>query len=173
MTPANLRRYLDAAETTNNTTLGRAMAWDNVTSPMSEPLRVLHDCVTRFRDCFGRDVRRLLLSPAALEAVLTHPTSRRMAEAAIGEPQLRLGRHMLALYLVIAPEAIEEDEALGPHVLILGELTGEVRELIQPRHIVHDEHGPRWLRGVPCWPQGLDMTLEPMKFVAERDATAE
>lgn len=53
-----------------------------------------------------------------------------------------------------------------------GELTGERRELIQPRWIRHDEHGPRWLMRQPGWPQGLDMTLEPMKFVAERDDQA-
>ncbi len=120
MTPALLRRWLDAAETTYNTTLGRVMAWNDYTSPMSEPLPCLRDCVTRFRDHFGHDVQRLLLSPAALRAALEHPTSRQLAEDAIGEPQVRLGRDMLAMFLVIAPEAIEEDEALGPHVLILG-----------------------------------------------------
>lgn len=115
MNAADLTRYLDAAETTSNTTLCRAAAWDNHTSPMSEPLPALLECM----DLLGHPVRRMLISPAALRAVLTHPTVQGRARALGSDPQA-LDARWLEARLRLHRCAIEEDEALAEHVLLFG-----------------------------------------------------
>ncbi len=120
ISPDQLARYFDPAETTNNTTLSRAMAWDNYTSPDSEPLPALLECM----DLFGHPVRRMVMSPATLRAVLAHPTVQRRARMLGSDPKA-LDARWLEARLRLHRGVIEEVEALGPHVLLLGERDDE------------------------------------------------
>lgn len=112
----DLTRYLDGAETPNNTTLFSALRWDNHRSPMSEPLRLLSDCLGRFA-LYAPAPRRVLLHSAALKALLTHPTVLHEAEI----HGHKADAQMVERYLRLPRGAVQEAPEMGTSVLILGE----------------------------------------------------
>lgn len=122
----DLARYLDGAATPNSMTLAGTARWDNDTSPWSEPLKVLQECLG-WAACGFPVIRRMLMHPAALRALLAHPTVRHVARwyDKDYDSQLPAPVDIVERCLRLPRGTIETAEEMGASVLILGESEAE------------------------------------------------